>query len=67
MKKSIITILALLVLTLTGCERPEKGLESTSGLFKEDITTTEYNGHKYILYKGYQRRDITQIINQLKQ
>lgn len=59
MKKSITTLLALLALTLTGCGRPEKGLESTSGLFREDITTTEYNGHKYILYKGHQRGGIT--------
>lgn len=42
MKKLTISILSLLALTLAGCERPEKGLESTSGLFQEDITTTVY-------------------------
>lgn len=59
MKKPTLTILSMLALTLTGCERPEKGLESTSGLFHENITTTEYNGHRYILYKGYNRGGIT--------
>lgn len=59
MKKPTL-ILALLALTLTGCEKTEQGLESTSGLFHEEITTTEYDGHRYILYKGYERGDITQ-------
>lgn len=59
MKSSILTLLALLALTLTGCEDSKQGLESTSGLFHETITTTEYDGHRYILYKGYERGGIT--------
>ena len=58
-KKLTIAILALLAVTLTGCGKPEQGLESTLGLFHEEITTTEYNGHRYILYKGYERGGIT--------
>lgn len=59
MNKTKLLIFALLALTLTGCVKPEQGLESTSGLFHEGITTTEYNGHRYILYKGYERGGIT--------
>lgn len=57
--KKLLLIAVLCVFALTGCEMPEQGLESTSGLFREDITTTEYNGHRYILYKGYERGGIT--------
>lgn len=59
MKKITLAILSLLALTLTGCGESKPGLESTSGLFYEEITTTEYNGHRYILYKGSNRGGIT--------
>ena len=58
MKKLTLTLLALLALTMAGCKKTEQGLESTSGLFYGEITTTEYNGHRYILYKGYNRGGI---------
>lgn len=51
MKKSIITILALLALTLTGC------VESTQEQIDADvaskITEVNYKGHKYLLYKQF--------------
>lgn len=58
MKKSITTLLALLALTLTGCE--SKDIKEGSGFDSWDnITTAEYNGHSYIIYKGYNKGGIT--------
>lgn len=59
MTKTKLLILALCAIVLTGCKKPEQGLESTWGRFHEEITTTEYNGHRFILYKGYRRGGIT--------
>lgn len=59
MNKTKLLLLALCAIMLTGCEKSEQGLESSTGLFHEEITTTEYNGHRFILYKGYERGGIT--------
>lgn len=58
MKKLILTLLALLALTLTGCEK--ENVSKDDGFDRYDfIQTAEYNGHKYIIYKGYRKGGIT--------
>lgn len=58
MKRPTLTILALLVLTLTGCV--SKDIREDSGFDRYDcITTAEHNGHSYIIYKGYRKGGIT--------
>lgn len=58
MKKLLLTILALLALTLTGCE--EENVSKDDGFDRYDsIQTAEYNGHSYIIYKGYRKGGIT--------
>lgn len=54
-KKLTLSILALLAVTLTGCE------DSTHfGMgFDDRIITMEYNGHSYIVYKGASKGGIT--------
>lgn len=54
MKKPTLT-LALLALTLTGCEDTT---HFGTG-FGDRIITMEYNGHSYIIYKGASRGGIT--------
>lgn len=57
-RKIKITILALLALTLTGCV--SKDIKEGPGFDSWDnITTAEYNGHSYIIYKGYNKGGIT--------
>lgn len=58
MKKLPLTILALLALTLTGCEK--ENVDKDDGFDRYDsIQTAEYNGHRYIVYKGYREGGIT--------
>lgn len=57
MKTKLTTaIIALLALTLTGCENSNdrKGVSTSNSL-----ETVEYNGHRYIMYQGYNRGGIT--------
>ena len=58
MKKLTISILSLLAVTLTGCG--SKDIREDDGFDRYDcITTAEYNGHSYIIYKGYSKGGIT--------
>lgn len=64
MKKPTLTLLALLALTLTGCgEDSQKGKvdtnQSSLNSVEDKIVTAEYNGHRYIIYKGYRKGGIT--------
>lgn len=53
MKKITLAILALLALTLTGCE-DNKTQEQIDADIAIDMTEFNYKGHKYLLYKrGY--------------
>lgn len=59
-----ITLLALLALTLTGCgEDAQMGKACTDQQWlnsvDDKIVTAEYNGHRYIVYKGTERGGIT--------
>ena len=60
MNKIKITLLALCAMALTGCER---GKVNTNQYLLNDaddaIVSAEYNGHKYIIYKGSQKGGIT--------
>ena len=57
-RKIKITLLALLALTLTGCEK--ENVSKDDGFDKYDsINKAEYNGHSYIIYKGYSKGGIT--------
>ncbi len=51
MKKLTISILALLALTLTGCE--ESTQEQIDADVASKITEVNYKGHKYLLYKQF--------------
>ncbi len=58
MRKIKLTLFALLALTLTGCV--SKDIKEGPGFDSWDnITTAEYNGHSYIIYKGYNKGGIT--------
>lgn len=64
MKKLTISIIALLALTLTGCmEESQMGKVDTKQQWlnsvDDKIVTAEYNGHSYIIYKGYKKGGIT--------
>jgi uncharacterized lipoprotein NlpE involved in copper resistance len=64
MKKPTLTLLALLALTLTGCmEDSQMGKVNTDqqqlNSVYDKIVTAEYNGHSYIIYKGYRKGGIT--------
>lgn len=64
MKKPTLTLLALLALTLTGCGKESQiGKVDTnqrvSNAVDDKIITAEYNGHSYIIYKGYRKGGIT--------
>lgn len=56
MKKSIISILALLAMTLTGCEE-NMTQEQRDNEMASRITEFDYKGHRYLYYQfssGYQ-------------
>lgn len=56
MKKPTPTILALLALTLTGCESnqtPEQKQQYLDNRYDGYIKTVNYRGHSYILYSEY--------------
>lgn len=64
MKHLTLTLLALLALTLTGCmEDSQMGKVNTDqqqlNSVYDKIVTAEYNGHSYIIYKGYRKGSIT--------
>lgn len=61
MKKSIITILALLALTMTGCGYRQGEIDTNNRLNIADdaLMKAEYDGHSYIIYKGSQKGGIT--------
>lgn len=48
MKKLTLTLLALLALTLAGCEKPTQ--EQIDAEIASDITEFNYKGHRYIRY-----------------
>lgn len=50
MKKPTLTLLALLALTLTGCEKPTK--EQINADIAAHISEISYKGHQYILYRS---------------
>lgn len=50
MKKPTLTLLALLALTLTGCEN-NKTQQQIDAEISSRITKFNYEGHKYLLYK----------------
>lgn len=53
MKKRITIILAICVLTMTGCTHGEIGTNNRLNDFDDAIMKAEYEGHSYIIYKGY--------------
>lgn len=53
--KLTLSILTLLAVTLTGCEGTT---HSDTGLGGR-IITRKYNGHSYIIYRGYRKGGIT--------
>ncbi len=68
MKKLTLTLLALLVLTLTGCKKPtpeerqqiqERLQQIDDKNRRDDLHTVEYNGHSYIIYQGRYKGGIT--------
>ena len=61
MNKIKTTLLALCFIALTGCvgERGKIDTDKNSlNDFDDAIVTVEYNGHKYIIYKGTQKGGI---------
>lgn len=67
-KKPTLTILALLALTLTGCEKPtpeerqqiQERVQKIDDVYRrDDLHTAEYNGHYYIIYEGVYKGGIT--------
>lgn len=67
-KKPTLIILALLALTLTGCEKPtpeerqqmqERLQKIDDEIRRNDLHTVEYNGHSYIIYQGRYKGGIT--------
>lgn len=63
MKKPTLTLLALLALTLTGCEdnrTPEQKQQAIDDrLTRYNLSTVNYRGHSYIVYEGYREGCIT--------
>lgn len=56
MKKPTLTLLALLALTLTGCEdnrTPEQKQQYLDNKYGSRIKTVNYRGHSYILYSEF--------------
>lgn len=57
-KKLTLSILALVALTLTGCEK--ENVSKNDGFdIHDSIQKAEYSGHRYIIYKGYRKGGIT--------
>lgn len=52
MKKPILTLIALLALTLTGCES-NKTQQQIDAEIANEITEFNYKGHRYIKYYHY--------------
>lgn len=55
MNKIKTTLLVMCIIALTGCESPAGKLNTNQNLFnsyEDAILSAEYNGHKYIIYKG---------------
>lgn len=61
MKKPTLTILALLALTLTGCEKEtkEQKQQRIDDIYGSCLKTVNYKGHSYILYDGNRKGGIT--------
>ena len=59
MKKITLTLLALLALTLTGCGQDQLGTNNRLNSLDDAIMKAEYEGHSYIIYKGYRKGGIT--------
>lgn len=59
MKKLTILFLPLLALTLTGCGQEQLGTNNRLNSLDDAIMKAEYEGHSYIIYKGYRKGGIT--------
>ena len=59
MKKLTILFLSLLALTLTGCGQEQLGTNNRLNSLDDAIMKAEYEGHSYIIYKGYRKGGIT--------
>lgn len=59
MKKLTILFLTLLALTLTGCGQEQLGTNNRLNSLDDAIMKAEYDGHSYIIYKGYRKGGIT--------
>lgn len=62
MNRIKITLLVMCIIALTGCEWPAGKINTDQHLMNsidDAILSTEYNGHKYIIYKGRYQGGIT--------
>ena len=62
MNKIKITLLVMCAIALTGCVGEAGKIDTNQNLlndFDDAILSTEYNGHKYIIYKGRYQGGIT--------
>ena len=62
MNKIKTTFLIMCIIALTGCESPAGKLNTNQNLlnsYEDAILSAEYNGHKYIIYKGRYQGGIT--------
>ena len=59
MKKLTILFLSMLALTLTGCGQEQLGTNNRLNSLDDAIMKAEYEGHSYIIYKGYRKGGIT--------
>ena len=62
MNKIKTTFLVMCIIVLTGCESPAGKLNTNQNLLnscEDAILSAEYNGHKYIIYKGRYQGGIT--------
>ena len=61
MKKPTLTLLALLALTLTGCGYKHGEIDTNNRLnsVNDALMKAKYEGHNYIIYKGYRKGGIT--------
>ena len=55
MKKRITIILAICILTMTGCTHGEIDTNNRLNDFDDAIMKAEYEGHSYIIYKGHRK------------
>ena len=53
MKHLTLTIFSLLALMLTGCGQGQLGTNNRQNSLNDAIMKAEYEGHSYIIYKGY--------------